>query len=174
VNFWELHTEDIVSSLKLLPEIKQVSARKHWYNSITIETTEYLRIGYLLKANKYYPVLEDGTILSQLKENTWPTNAPLLFNWEQGENLTKLASEMKNLKPAIVNSISEIHYSPSQLDSWRVVLFMNEGYKVIANLTNFSENLSYYPSILAELKKENYPDGIIHLEVGSYFEYLKE
>jgi cell division protein FtsQ len=174
MNFWEIETDVVKEKLLVFEQIENVEVDKSWYNTITITIEEHRHIAYLQIDGQYFPIIENGNVLEALEENEWPVDAPILVNWQKGEKLHALASQLIKMEQQISSRISEIHYNPSDIDPWRILLFMNDGYEVTATVSNLADNIAVYPSILKELKMEGYPEGIIHLEVGSYFEYANE
>jgi cell division protein FtsQ len=174
VNYWEIETDEIKRKLLQLQQVKDVQVEKVWFNSINLVIKEHPHIAYLQIDGDYYPIIETGEMLSPLTEEEWPVDAPILVNWEKGEELLELSDQLKKVEKQIISRISEIHHYPSDIDPWRMLIFMNDGYEVIATIGSLSDNISYYPTILEELAKEGYPEGIIHLEVGSYFEYTNK
>ncbi|OZM58508.1 hypothetical protein CIB95_02780 [Lottiidibacillus patelloidae] len=174
LNFWEIDLNIVRDKLHALEQVSDVKIEKNWYNKISITIEEHRHIAYLQIDGKYFPIIESGKILKPLSEKEWAVNAPILVNWEQGEDLQALAEQLVKIEQSISGRISEIHHVPSDIDPWRLLLFMNDGYEVLASIGNLAQNISFYPSILEELKLEGYPEGIIHLEVGSYFEYAED
>ena len=78
-----------------------------------------------------------------------------------------MMKELDKLPSEILNSISEIYYSPKKTDLYHISLFMNDGFEVSATLRSFSEKMVHYPSIISQLDPNK--KGLIDLEVGSYF-----
>jgi cell division protein FtsQ len=136
-------------------------------NHIVLVIEEHESIAYLESDGSYLPILESGQVLKDRKENV-PADAPLLINWKKEEDIKEMISELKKLSPGIFNSISEIHHTPTKTDPWLVRLYMNDGFEVIATVRTFSKKMDSYPAIISQL--DNHDTGVIHLEVGSYFE----
>ncbi|MDP4163936.1 MAG: cell division protein FtsQ/DivIB [Bacillota bacterium] len=166
-NIWKVTKKEVSARLKALPEIKEAKISIHWPNTLNIHLKEYQRIAYLSKDSAYYPVLENGKILESRKSTEVPVNAPVLFEFKEGKALNKMVEDLKGLPEAVINSISEIHYSPEKTDDYHISLFMNDGFEVSATLRTFVEKMSEYPSIISQLDPNK--KGIIDLEVGSYF-----
>jgi cell division protein FtsQ len=174
LNFWKIDSNIVKDKLLALEQVNDVSIKKSWYNTISITIEEHRHIAFLQIDGQYFPIIENGKILKALPDGEWAVNAPILMNWKQGEELQALAEQLVKVDQSISGRISEIHLTPTDIDPWRLLLFMNDGYEVLASIGNLAQNISFYPSILEELKLEDYPEGIIHLEVGSYFEYTDE
>lgn len=166
-NIWQVKKGEVVSNLKRLPEIKQASVQIKWPNSILIQVQELKRIAYLKKDSFYYPVMENGKILEDGRLDKLPANSPILYDFKEGPVLNEMVTGLKNLPDEILNSISEIHYSPKKTDQYHISLYMNDGFEVSAALDSFSDKMVHYPSIISQLDPNK--KGIIDLEVGSFF-----
>jgi cell division protein FtsQ len=166
-NIWKVRKKDVSSRLQQFSEIKKVEVKIHWPNTISIRVKEHKRIAYLNQENNYFPVMENGKILKNRQASMIPANSPILFEFKEGAALNEMVKELENLPSEILNSISEIHYSPKKSDLYHISLFMNDGFEVSATLRSFSEKMVYYPSIISQLDPNK--KGIIDLEVGSYF-----
>ncbi len=171
-NIWKVNKKGTATRIEKLPEIKSASIRVKLPNTVTIKVTEHKRIAYIGLNGSFSAVLENGQILPRMKRGTIPVNAPILIDFKKGKVLKEMIDGLEQLPVGIVNSISEIHYSPKDTDKYRVTLYMNDGFQVVATLRNFSEKMSHYPSIISQLN----PDvkGIIDLEVGSYFKAYQQ
>lgn len=166
-NIWKVDEEVIEGKLKELPEIKSSEVKIHLPSTISINVAEFKRIAYIAKEKLYLPVLENGQILRNEKMGEIPVNAPILYGFSEGDVLDLMIRELETLPEEVLNSISEIQYSPKDTDSYHITLYMNDGFEVSATLRSFSEKMSLYPSIISQLDPGQ--KGIIDLEVGSYF-----
>lgn len=166
-NIWEVRKSTLSSKLQQLPEINKTNVKLKWPNSVEIQIKEHRRIAYLKKDNGFYPVMENGHIIMDKETDGIPANSPILFDFKKGKALNELVSGLEALPIEILNSISEIHYTPKKADKFHISLFMNDGFEVSATLRTFSEKMVHYPSIISQLDPNK--KGIIDLEVGSYF-----
>ena len=166
-NIWKVKTKEITASLKGLSEIKKATVTIHWPNTINIQVQEHQRIGFLEKDSTFYPIMDNGKILINRKTKDIPVNSPILYGFKEGSVLTEMVGELKKLPSEILNSISEIHYSPNKTDRYHISLFMNDGFEVSAIIRSFSDKMVHYPSIISQLDPNK--KGIIDLEVGTYF-----
>jgi cell division protein FtsQ len=166
-NIWKVKTDKIAADLENLPEIKNAAVAIHLPNTITIKIQEHKRIAYIERDSVYYPVLENGVVLNNRKIEKLPVNSPILFSFKEGSVLNEMITGLQSLPAEILNSISEIHYSPKKTDQYHISLFMNDGFEVSATLRSFSEKMVHYPSIISQLDPNK--KGIIDLEVGSFF-----
>ncbi|MGG3466580.1 cell division protein FtsQ/DivIB [Neobacillus pocheonensis] len=167
MNIWKVRKDTVSSKVRKLSEINNVDVKTKWPNTILIEVKEHKRIAYLKKDTNYLPVMENGKILKNRKTEVIPVNSPILFDFKEGAALGEMIKELENLPSEIVNSISEIHYTPKKTDKYHISLFMNDGFEVSATLRSFSDKMVHYPSIISQLDPNK--KGIIDLEVGSYF-----
>lgn len=166
-NIWTVNRNNISAKLERLPEIKKAVVNIRFPNSLDIQLIEHKRIAYLKQNSDYYPVLENGTILKKQKIGKLPINAPVMINFKEGAVLDELLREIEKLPDVVLNSISEIHFTPTKTDRFHLTLFMNDGFEVSATTTSFAEKMALYPSIISQLDPNK--KGIIDLEVGSYF-----
>jgi cell division protein FtsQ len=181
-SYWKISEEEIEEKIKKHEEIKSVTVTKKFPNHVQINVEEHGTIGYLVKDSGYHPVLENGIILnSAVKDKgVFPVQAPLLFGFRQGEELQELAAEMSLLPESIKRSISEIHYPTTSDQSFRISLFMTEGFEVSVSIQDFSQKMLFYPSIAKQENKN--VRGVIDLEgankeegyAGSFSQYDSE
>lgn len=171
-SFWNLNVDSITKKINKNEQIKDAKIVRKLPNSIIITVTEMNRVAYAINEGKFYPILEDGNILKSIESTSFPSDAPILMNWKQGEELQEMAAELAKLSPAIVNSISEIHHTPEESDSLHITLYMNDGHEVSATITDFAKKMSAYPAIVSQLDPEL--KGVIHMEVAYYFETYEQ
>lgn len=166
-NIWKINEGQIEKNLSKLPEIKNVTVHVQLPSSVTIKIKEHKQIAYLSRGGDFSAVLENGEILPEMKRGTFPVQAPILIGFKKGKILNKMINGLEKLPNGIVNSISEIHYTPKETDKYSITLYMNDGFQVLATLRSFHEKMAHYPSIISQLNQNE--KGIIDLEVGSYF-----
>ncbi|MFF2445937.1 cell division protein FtsQ/DivIB [Neobacillus sp. NPDC058068] len=166
-NIWKVRKNAVASKLQQLSEIKKADVNIQWPNTVQIQVKEYKRMAYLKQDTNYYPVMENGKILKERQTEKIPVNSPILLDFKEGAALNEMMKELKNLPSEILNSISEIYYSPKKTDQYHISLFMNDGFEVSATLRSFSEKMIHYPSIISQLDPNK--KGLIDMEVGSYF-----
>jgi cell division protein FtsQ len=166
-NFWSVNKEKTIKALKKHKEVKGANIVKIFPHTIRIEIEEMKRVAYVSNGSSFYPVLENGETLDGQKSVKVP-DAPILFGFDDAEFAHLMTEQLTNLPHSISNSISEVHYTPEKMDPYIITLFMNNGYEVRASMKTFAEKMRSYPMIVKELNPK--VKGIIHLEVGSYFE----
>ncbi|MBU8907107.1 cell division protein FtsQ/DivIB [Desertibacillus haloalkaliphilus] len=167
-SIWNVDRSVVATTLEALDEIKEATVYRRFPNKIEIEVLEYPRVAYLMDEGKYYPIIETGTFLDEMDRNYLPVDAPILVNWEQGEEVQELAAELIKLPEALIHRISEIYHTPTENDPLRMTLFMNDGFEVQSTIRQFSDKFTAYPSIVEEIDPE--AEGIIHLRMTPYFE----
>lgn len=172
INIWNVDEKRIEGKLKKLSQLKTAQVETIFPNTVKITVSEYKRIAYIMKEKSYLPVLENGKTLKAAEVLEIPSNAPILIGFSEGKALNGMIEELGKLKEEILNSISEIHYSPKETDSLRLTVYMNDGFEVSATLRSFSEKMAHYPSIVSQLDPNI--KGVIDLEVGSYFKAYEE
>lgn len=167
-SFWNVKNDKIERNLKKHPEIKSATVDKKFPNIIVIKVSEYQRVAFIKSNGKYLPILENGDILKSKKNNNKGfLNAPILINWSKGEDIQEMVAQLSELPKSIVNSISEIQYTPIPTDILQITLYMNDGNEVKASVRNFSEKMQYYPSMVKELDPN--VKGIFHIDVENRF-----
>lgn len=166
-SFWKVQTETIAKRIGTHDQIARVKVSRKFPNHINIEINEFSRVAYLVEGTSYYPILETGQLLSKGNLNDIPADAPLLMNWKQSEELQEMAAQLRKVPTSVLNSISEIHLSPDDIDPYHITLYMSDGHEVSATVRDFSKKISNYPNIVEKLDDDHF--GVIHLEVGSYF-----
>lgn len=167
-NYWKVDGDEVASKLEEHPEIKSVKVDKQLPTTVSILINEYERVGYLKNKSVYYPILENGEKLTSYELQAPKGDAPLLIGWEKQTYLEEVTKELRQLPKSVTQQISELHWTPTEKNPYKIHLYMNDGYEVIASIRNFSNNMRTYPSIVAQLDTEE--KGIIHIDVGAYFE----
>ncbi|MDQ0161640.1 cell division protein FtsQ/DivIB [Aeribacillus alveayuensis] len=171
-NFWKVEKEEVRANLKKHKLIKDVQIEKKIPYTVIIKIQEFKRVAYVFKNSSYYPILENGDLLPKQSQLIYP-DAPLLMEWDDSELIQDMALQLKQLPSGITNAISEIHHTPVKTDDEQITVYMNDGFEVIATIHTFAQKMKSYPNIISQLDRN--VKGIIHLEVGSYFEaYNKE
>ncbi|MGG4490613.1 cell division protein FtsQ/DivIB [Metabacillus idriensis] len=165
--FWSINEKEVNSALSDFEQIQNVKLDKQLPNKVTIVVEEYHKVAYIVKGDQYSPILENGKTLAPV-EGTFPDDAPLLINWNEAEEIEEMAMELMSLPDSVKNAISEIYHTPEKTDPWHITLYMNDGFEVQASVRSFSKKMIDYPAIVSKLAPNS--KGIIHMEVGTYFE----
>ncbi|WAA13680.1 cell division protein FtsQ/DivIB [Fervidibacillus halotolerans] len=154
------------ASLTELPEIKSTHIHVQFPNKVLISVEEFERIGLIEENGDIYPLLESGERASN-KLSVGKGGGPLLREFSGHELIQMATDQLVQIPFEIRNAISEIVYSPSKTDQYRVVLYMNDGFEVHATLRTLADKIKYYPSVIKQLDPKQ--KGIIDLEVGMFF-----
>ena len=158
-----LNKNKTINKLKELDLISDATIKKSFDFTITIEVVEKKII--LEYDNNYY--LSDG---SKIKGSYLGT--PTLVNYVPEGTLRKFLNEMGNLDYDIINSISEIEYSPTKNSDGNItdedifIFKMNDGMIVYIS-TDKIDIMNKYQKIYASLGDKK---GILHLDKGNYLE----
>ncbi|MFT8320776.1 MAG: FtsQ-type POTRA domain-containing protein [Bacillus sp. (in: firmicutes)] len=172
-NMWKINKKKVAEKINGFSDIKSTKVTTVFPNKVIISVKEYKRLAYLLKGNKYVPIIESGKMLTDRETEITPSDAPIIIGFKEDHILEKMVSELGKLPKEVYNSISEIQYTPKKTDAYHINAFMNDGFEVVASLNTFADKMEHYPSIISQLNPKK--KGIIDLEVGSYFkEYKKE
>lgn len=167
-NIWTISKSDIKEEIMDYPLMKSAEVEKKLPQTIKIDVQEYDVVGYVEEDEYFFPVLENGEKLTELKEASMSGDAPLMLDFDEDEYLTKMTEELKELPQDIRKLISEIHWKPEDDNENKILLYMNDGFLVDGSIHEFSEKMQVYPSIVAQLSDDE--KGIIHIGVGAYFE----
>ena len=158
-----LNKNKTINKLKELDLISDATIKKSFDFTITIEVVEKKII--LEYDNNYY--LSDG---SKIKGSYLGT--PTLVNYVPEGTLKKFLNEMGKLDYDIINSISEIEYSPTKNSDGNItdedifIFKMNDGMIVYIS-TDKIDIMNKYQKIYASLGDKK---GILHLDKGNYLE----
>ena len=166
--FGTLSNQDTIATQiqKKLPKIKKVTVRWQGVNNVLLEVTDYKTVAYLEKKSSYQSVLENGNVLSE--EEVIPRgNQTILKNFKSGFLLDQLIQELNDVSEEIQNSISDISYTGTEVNPNEIILFMNDGNQIKANIRDFSNKIGYYPDILDQIGEQK---GVIDMEVGIFFQ----
>ena len=158
-----LNKNKTINKLKDLDLISDATIKKSFDFTLTIEVVEKKII--LEYDNNYY--LSDG---SKIKGSYLGT--PTLVNYVPEGTLKKFLNEMGKLDYDIINSISEIEYSPTKNSDGNItdedifIFKMNDGMIVYIS-TDKLDIMNKYQKIYASLGDKK---GILHLDKGNYLE----
>ena len=166
-NYWKVDTDSIKNNVESHKEIKSVDVNRNFPNTVQIQVEEAERIGYVQTNGEFSAILENGTKL-EATSSLPGGDAPILAGFSKQTYLEEMSKELKELPQSVTNLISEIHWEPKEDNPYQIRLYMNDGFQVLASIRNFSNKMTIYPSIVAQL--EEGAEGIIHIDVGAYFE----
>jgi cell division protein FtsQ len=166
-HIWDIRSRKIADRVEQLRTIRSADVHTYFPNTVRIHVTEYGRKAYLSKGDRYYPILQNGAVLDDLPIGKLPTDAPILIHFTDKSALKAVSAGLSALPTQAVRNISDIHYQKSSDMEDNLLLYMNDGNRIIASTKTFSKNIKFYPKIIAGLPEGK--KGTIHLSVGSYF-----
>ncbi|MGI8315031.1 cell division protein FtsQ/DivIB [Halobacillus mangrovi] len=170
-NIWQVESDKIKKRLESHNEITFADVNRKFPSTVQIEVEEAERIGYVKENGEFRPILENGTEL----KSTSPLpggDAPILAGFNKPTYLKEMSQELKELPDSVSSLISEIHWEPKEDNPYQIRLYMTDGYQVLASIRTFSSKMPAYPSIVSQLDEGL--EGIIHIDVGAYFEEFTE
>lgn len=129
---------------------------------VVIRVKKYQTVAYIEKAGQYYELEQNGSI-SLNGQSEIAGNLPLIAN-KKNANFHLLAKQLDLLPNKLLLAISEIHFTPTKADPTKILVYMNDGNRVIADAEDFAKKMAYYPSIVAKMDYQ----GTVDLEVGAY------
>ncbi|AJD90915.1 hypothetical protein JMA_15980 [Jeotgalibacillus malaysiensis] len=166
-SYWTLNTDEAENRLKDNQMIKNAEVKRDLPLNVEVIIEEFDKVALSRENQQFRAVYENGYIGDPLSVQDINFSAPVLNGFQQGKVINNLASALSDLPGNVLNSISEVHYTPSEVDSNKIILYMNDGFEVHAVIPTLAEKMTHYPSIVSQLDPE--VKGIIDLEVGSYF-----
>lgn len=157
-SFIDTSKKDIIKRLEKNNYIKEVKVEKKLPSKIYIYVTEYKVIS--IYNNKL--LLDNNTEV----ENTYNIhNIPILIS-DISSIKEKYTKSISKINDDILLKISQIEYTPNDVDSERFTLYMNDGNLVYITLSKVNK-INKYNSIYSELEGKK---GIIYLDSGDYIE----
>lgn len=146
-----------------LPRIKTVKILLKSLNSFIIKVEEYKVVAMSSKNNIYYPILENGKVLSE-ELKTPQSGMPIIKNFEDQEIIKNLMTSYGKLEEEVKQNILEITYTPTKSNSELVNLHMKDTNIVVINISELHVKMPYYK----EIEKRMTKPGTIDMEVGIY------
>lgn len=156
--FLTTSSSSIITKLKKNVYIKDIEVKKKLNNKIYIYVTEKK----ILCTYNNNLMMEDGTEISNTKKLT---SYPMLSS-DIADIRERFITEFNLVNNEILLKISEIEYTPNDVDKERFSLKMNDGNLVYITL-NKIEKINKYNSIYSSLEGKK---GIIYLDSGDYVE----
>lgn len=165
-SMWGFREKKIEEMLEKNEWIKSVNIKRKWLTEVQINIEEYKQIGYQEDGDSFQVILENGKSMN-LDGQVFPFEGPIFTGFEDEEIRIRLIRELKKLNSEVLQTISQINYTPSENDKYSIQVFMNDGNEVQAMIPSFSEKMNFYPSIISQI--EPGVKGVIDMEVGSFF-----
>ena len=170
-SMWSFKESDVAKKIEKNDWIASVKVKRNWFTEVDIQVDEYKKVGYEEIADKLHIVLENGKNMEAIGQVV-PMDGPIFSGFTKEKMKSRLIKELKSLDTAVLTTISQINYTPTDNDAYSIQVFMNDGNEVQAIIPSFAEKMNYYPSIVSQL--EPGVNGVIDLEVGSFFQPYQE
>lgn len=162
--FLSISSNEMERRIKINPFIKNVDVKKRLGNQVYIYITEYKPLFY--NKNNQKLILETNKEL--VLEKTM-NDIPTLINPVTDDKVYKnLVNKFIKINDNIKQKMSEISYTPNEVDKERFLLSMKDGNYVYITLTKIDE-INKYLDVLSTLDNKK---GILYLDSGNYFEIL--
>lgn len=136
--------------------------------TVNYRVKEYPIVGYVAKEGKYYSLNDSGKV-SKISRDQAQGAYPLYYKFNNHQKLEALARQVNRLSPNLRSAISEIHYTPTNVNDEKIRVYMNDGNEVIASISTFAKKMVYYPDIKGKANNKI----LIDFEVGAYSYPLK-
>ncbi len=168
-SMWGFKTTKVVEEIKQNEWVQDVVVDRKLLNTVNIKIKEWPKVAYIEQQQILYPMLENGYVFDKTQVVD-PIDAPLFINFSDEKIRKKIVKQLAKLKPEVLALISQVNSNATESDPTGIILYMNDGYEVRAEISTFASKLNYYPSIVALIEEEEgFEKGIIDIEVGSYF-----
>lgn len=152
---------NLIDDIKQNKYIKSVNITKKIGNIIEINIKEYQPIALNNEGNI---IIDNGKILENIYNLT---DIPILINEISNPDIyINFTKKFSKINTNILRQISQIEYSPIEVDEDRFILYMNDGNMVHITLTKI-DKLNKYNKIKDALEGKK---GIIYLDSGDYVE----
>lgn len=157
-SFWLTTGYKIKKSILSNKYISDVIVKKKMGNVLELQIVEYGIVAIDIDGKV---VLDNGLLL----DNVYNINdVPRLISYLDNKKMVKFASKFSEIEDNILREISEIEYSPIEVDEDRFLLYMDDGNLVHVTLTKI-DKINKYNDIKDELMGRK---GIIYLDSGDY------
>ncbi len=172
--------EDIIE-MAGLKEYPSVLKTNYVFLKNKLEKNKYIRKVKIKKRGLFkqlyltiyenYPLFsyQNKTYLYDLKTVDENYAVPILINEVPDNIYDEFIKCLRSVDLDILNRISEIKYSPNDVDKKRFYLTMSDGIYVYINLNRF-DKINDYDKIAATLESKK---GTLYLDSGEYFEVAK-
>ena len=151
---------DIKRRLSSNVYIESAKVKKEFLTKVYIEVVENRPLFYSELRKKV--VLKDGTMVDDY------FNVPLLTSDVSKDVYDEFLRKLSLIDLAVFDNISEIAYTPRDVDKELFLFTMNDGNYISVNLNRFDSVNRYYDMVT----KFNNHKGILYLDSGEYFKIL--
>ncbi len=165
-SYWLTTNRSLKSSLEKSPYIKSVKVHRKFFNVLVLDITENKGLFIDNTTNQMILNNKESVPIDSLVSTF---RVPRLLNYVPDNKYSKFIKKMNNIKQDILGKISDIEYTPNDLDKDRFLLYMDDGNAVYLTLTKFNM-INYYNEVLGQLENRK---GILYLDSGNHFQ-IKE
>lgn len=166
--------EDYPSSINNLSVTLESRLEKNQYILEADVTKSNLTSKITIEVKENYPLFyyqtENKTILYNKDKVTEKFTTPTVINQIPNTVYDKFLKAMKKVKKNILYRMSEIEYSPNEVDEERFFILMNDGNYVYLTLDKFLAINKYINMVKSFDNKK----GILYLDSGEYFDIFDE
>lgn len=117
----------------------------------------------MAKDGKYFPILENGQTVQEPQEKA-DKEKVILEDFKEQDHIMATIQNYYELPKEIQSGVSQINYTPTEDNDELITIFMNDGNRVILNVSNMDQQMEYYPQVAEEMDEK----GIIDMEVGIF------
>lgn len=117
----------------------------------------------------FFDTVRNKTILYNGQEVTEEYDVPIMLSSLTGELYVLFLEGIRNINEDVLNKISEIVYSPDEVDDERILVTMTDGNYVYLTLKKFKA-INDYNNIVKEFDNKK---GILYLNSGGYFKIME-
>ena len=173
----QIRKKNIESKLLEIDLIKEVKVKKNFFGSLYIDIIEDRVLFYNWNVKK--AVLASG---KEIDYNNDYLGIPTLINYVKNDVYQDLISKLDKVSPEILKLVSEIEYSPSEIngklvDEKRFLFRMNDGNIVYINTPNIDKINNYLEIYEGIVNKNGNVNGCLYLDSNSenkHFNLCKE
>lgn len=154
-------SSEVENNLSNNPYIESVDVNKRLGNKIEINVTEYKAIALINQGSQV--LLSSGDIVSN---DYGLSDVPILCNSVNDDVFNDFVKKFSKINSNVLRQISQIEYSPVDVDNMRFLLYMDDGNLVYITLTKINK-INKYNDIKDKLENKI---GTIYLDSGDYVE----
>ncbi|MHC5249579.1 cell division protein FtsQ/DivIB [Enterococcus sp. LJL90] len=145
------------------PRIKSVSVTLTGPTSLNIGVSEYQEAAVLLQDGVYYPILENGVVLTDTATDAIE-GFPVMQDFSDQTIITETIAGYQDIAADVQALIQVIQYTPSSDNPRLLTLTMTDGNQVLVPYTTFASQMQYYPQVASQMTE----NGVIDMEVGIF------
>lgn len=180
-SIYKVSSNKIKKQLLISPFVESVKVNKSLLGKVTIEVKEYEvlcrnsinQISITDNNLNYSDKMGDGSIiLSNGKNVTYDKDIlgiPNLINQVDDQVYDEFIKSLTKIDKSILAKISEIEYSPNELDDERFLFYMTDQIYAYVTLSKI-ESINTYNEIAPTLEGKK---GILYLDSGNHFQIKK-